>query len=29
MHEAIVEALEPLVGFASGDDRPAPRCHFP
>ena len=29
MHEVIVEALEPLVGFASGDDRTAARCHFP
>ena len=29
MHEVIVEALEPLLGFASGDERPAERCHFP
>ena len=29
MHEVIVEALEPLVGLASGDERPAAHCHFP
>ena len=29
MHEVIVEALQPLVGFASGDERPAARGHFP
>lgn len=29
MHEVIVEALEQLVGLASGDERPAARGHFP
>ena len=29
MHEVIVEALQPLVGLASGGNRPAARCHFP